>query len=486
MTGLYSVAQIRRAEQAAFAVLPEGTLMQRAAFALAVACVDVLDVPSIPGSRIVLLVGSGGNGGDALWAGAFLAQRGCRVDAVCVGDSLHAEGSAALVRAGGRIHAELDPQLLRDADLVIDGIVGIGGKGPLRDRSLATSLRATGAIIVAVDIPSGVDADTGAADPDAVVAADLTVTFGAAKPGLFVSPGREFSGQVRLVEIGLEFDEEPVAEVLDPLGVALALPMPGADDYKYSRGVVGIVAGSDRYRGAALLCTGAAASANVGMVVYLDRGDGIATEVVQAVPEIVTFSEDPASNDRVDAWVVGPGIGDDPAVLGAVLATRLPVVIDADALRMCTHPAIRASLAQRHERGLITVMTPHVGEFKALGFEVGTDRLAAAKAAASELHVVMVLKGAGTIVASDTGRAFVDVEGTEVLGTAGSGDVLSGLIGAFVAANRPADGDAAARIVAAAVAVHGLAGTCAELEHGTVNATNIMDAIPDAFASVPA
>ena len=151
---------------------------------------------------------------------------------------------------------------------------------------------------------------------------------------------------------------------------------------------------------------------------------------------------------------------------------------------MCTHPSIKAALAARNARNVITVMTPHVGEFAGLGFAVGHDRLAAAKAAASELGVVMVLKGAGTIIAAPSGRTYVDTEGTEVLGTAGSGDALSGLVGAFIAANRPTSPDDAARIAAAAVAVHGLAGTCAELAQGTVNAKNVMESIPAAFESV--
>lgn len=484
MTRAYSVAQVRRAEEATGELLLNGTLMQRAAFALSVACIDLLDTDRVPGSRVVLLVGSGGNGGDALWAGARLAERGCRVDALALAETLHPEGERALLRAGGRVHRGVDEELLFAADLIVDGIAGIGGSGPLRDASLAMMLRAVGATIVAVDLPSGVDADTGAADPMRVVPADTTVTFGALKPGLVLSPGRDYSGQIRIVDIGLEFDDEPVADVIDALHIAMLLPQPAADDYKYSRGVLGVVAGSERYPGAALLCTGAAARANLGMVVYLDRGDGLAAEVVRAQPDIVTYREDPSSNERVNAWVIGPGIGADPAALLAVLATAVPVVLDADALRLCANPDVRAALGSRSDRGLITVMTPHVGEFAGLGFELGADRLSAAKLAARELGVIMVLKGAGTITAAPSGRAFIDVEGTEVLGTAGSGDVLAGLVGAFLAANQPDTTEQALAVVAAAVAVHGLAGSCAEAEHGSVNSVDIMHAINAAYESV--
>ena len=483
MTAVHSVAQVRRAEHATGDLLTNGTLMQRAAYALAVACVDLLETPAVPGSRVVLLVGSGGNGGDALWAGALLAARGCRVDAVTFGGPIHPEGAAALTRAGGRLHVKLNAELIHDADIVIDGIAGIGGNGPIRDPHLTSLLRATGATVVSVDVPSGVNADTGWADPDAVVPADLTVTFGSLKPGLLVAPGRDFSGVVQLVEIGLECDEAPVAEVIDALGIAMALPMPTEDAYKYSRGVAGIVAGSTTYRGAALLATGAAARCNLGMVQFFDRGDGNAEAVVHAVPDIVTTTQID-TNSRVNAWGIGPGLGEDVSLLLSLLATEVPIVLDADALRMCADASVQAALADRASRGRVTVMTPHVGEFAALGFEVGEDRLAAAKAAASELGVVMVLKGAGTIIAAPSGRAFIDVEGTEVLGTAGSGDVLTGIVTSFLAANQPTTLDDAARIVAAAVAVHGIAGSCAEVASGTVNSVDIMDAIGAAFASV--
>jgi len=193
---MHSAEQIREAEEAAFRVTPEGTLMQRASHALAVSCANLLsDVRgAVVGSRVVLLVGSGNNGGDALWAGSMLARRGCRVDAITLSDRFHATGAAALRAQGGCLSIWIrdDEQklLLERADLVIDGILGIGGSGPLRaDASqLAADVRDSGALVVSVDVPSGVDADTGAV-PGAAIRADVTVTFGAMKPGLLVSPG---------------------------------------------------------------------------------------------------------------------------------------------------------------------------------------------------------------------------------------------------------------------------------------------------------
>lgn len=484
MKPVCDVAAIRRAEERLMARLPDGALMQRASFGLAVQCANVIDRSVLPGSTVVILVGAGNNGGDALWAGSFLAGRGCRVDAMLLSDSVHAEGLAALQAAGGRVHHSLDTDLIVNADLVLDGIVGIGGSGPLRTPELVDLLRDCVGVVVAVDSPSGVDCDTGAADLAAAVPADVTVTFGALKPGLLIAPGKACVGELAFVDIGLELDDEPIAWVMEPIDVALRLPTPREFDYKYSRGVVGIAAGSARYLGAALLCTQAAAAADIGMVMFLDRNDGVAESVVTAMPTVVATTIDPIDNERADAWVVGPGLGDDVAALIAVLRTARSVVVDADAIRMCSRTEIKELLSDRADRGRITVMTPHDGEFAALGFSADSDRLSAAKQAAAELAVVMVLKGPGTIIAGPDGTTVIDTEGTSALSTAGSGDVLSGLIGALLAANQPASITDAVVDVGAAVFSHGRAGRVAAGSSATVNAMDLVGAIPEAIAGL--
>ncbi len=231
--------------------LPEGALMQRAAAGLAAACAELLG--RVYGSRVVLLVGSGDNGGDALYAGARLARRGAGVTAVLLSpERAHGAGLAALRRAGGTVTAPdgAEEPILR-ADLVVDGIVGIGGKGGLRPDAerLAGVVARSRAAVVAVDLPSGVDADTGEVRGPAL-RADLTVTFGAYKPGLLIDPAREYAGVVRLVDIGLApppADAE--LEALQHADVARLLPLPSAESDKYRRGVVGIAAGSARYPG---------------------------------------------------------------------------------------------------------------------------------------------------------------------------------------------------------------------------------------------
>ncbi|WP_086767175.1 NAD(P)H-hydrate epimerase, partial [Streptomyces bobili] len=228
MRTAYCVDTVRAAERDLMARLPEGALMQRAAAGLAAACADLMG--RVYGRRVVLLVGSGDNGGDALYAGARLARRGAGVTAVPLSPGrTHAGGLAALRRAGGRTVAPEDAAgPIRRADVVLDGIVGIGGRGGLREDAARLAALADGsrAVVVAVDLPSGVEADTGEVR-GAAVRADLTVTFGTHKPGLLVDPAREYAGSVRLVDIGLDLPGEPELEALQHADVARLLPVPG-------------------------------------------------------------------------------------------------------------------------------------------------------------------------------------------------------------------------------------------------------------------
>lgn len=496
MRAVYDVAQVRRAEELVMADLPEGALMERAATGLADTCATLLRDLGLPiaGARAVLLIGAGNNGGDALFAGALLAARGVHVSAILTADRCHERGLVALLAAGGVVTRSGEEAIGR-ADLVLDGIVGIGGRGALRDDAAAWARRAgeSGALVVAVDIPSGVDADTGAiADHEAVIDADVTVTFGCLKPGLVLAPGRDRAGAVVTIDIGI--DVALVAadvHVLDEVDLADAVPEPQADDYKYSRGVVGIAAGSARYRGAAFMSTASARHGNVGMVHVLDRGDGIAPALVDEFWDIVISTQAPTATTRTTAWTVGPGLGvdlDGQKVLVDVLAAEQPVVVDADALRMLRESGPALALAARRHP---TVLTPHVGEFAALGFNAGTgaqqDRLSAARHAAAELGAVVVLKGGGTVIASPSGVAYVDGYATADLGTAGSGDVLAGLTGALLAgaaARGAIDDDAAAFVAAAAVGLHGIAGRIAAEGGRPVTALDIIAALPDAIAEV--
>lgn len=480
----YPVETVRAAERELMARVPEGALMQRAAAGLAVVCAEVLG--KVYGSRVVLLVGSGDNGGDALYAGARLARRGAGVSAVLLSpERVHAGGLAAFRAAGGRVAAgEGVAGVLRSADLVVDGIVGIGGKGGLRDPAseLVGVVRDVGTRVVAVDLPSGVDADSGVVAGEAV-RADVTVTFGAYKPGLLIDPGREYAGVVRLVDIGLELGGSSLGgselgggevEALQYADVASLLPMPTGESDKYRRGVVGIVAGSARYPGAAVLAVAGALRGGAGAVRYVGHA---ADAVIARFPETLVSAGPPSKAGRVQAWVVGPGLGDDAERLADVVAADVPVLIDADGLRLADAAAVRG-------RGAPTLLTPHAGEAAALlgvsREEVERGRLAAARDLAGRYGATVLLKGSTTLVAGPEGGAAVRVNptGTPWLATAGSGDVLSGLAGALLAA-----GLGARDAGAVGAYLHGLAGRHAA-DGAPVGAHDVAEAIPAAWRDV--
>ncbi len=466
MRHAYAVQAIRAAEQSLLAGLPEGALMQRAAAGLARVCVAMLG--RVYGSRVVLLVGSGDNGGDALFAGARLADRGARVDALLVGGRAHEAGLARFLGAGGRVTK--DTHLAAGADLVVDGIVGIGGKGALRDAAATiVSALPTGPLVVAVDGPSGVDADTGEVAGTAL-RADVTVTFGALKPGLLVDPGAAHAGAVELVDIGLgpHLPETPAVEVLQAADVRTLLPHGDRESDKYRRGVVGVAAGSEQYTGAAVLCTGGAVRGGAGMVRYV--GDDAPTDLVRRRwPEVVVGA------GRVQAWAVGSGGGEGAADrLAAARKDEVPVLVDADAL---------SAFADQPRQGATALLTPHAGELaRLLGVEreaVEARRLEHARLAAQQFEAVVLLKGSTTVVATPDGRVRVNPTGTVALATAGTGDVLAGLCGALLAGGlHPLDAGSVGAWV------HGLAGRLAADGGVPISAYDVLDALPAAFRAL--
>ncbi len=421
MRSAHTVEQVRAAEDVLLARLPSGALMARAATGLAVSISDYLG--GAYGRRVLLLVGSGNNGGDALYAGAWLARRGARVEALLLSDSAHEAGLAALRAAGGRATRE-STDLRETYDVLVDGIAGIGSTPGLRPGAVAALTAYEGVPIVAVDVPSGVGVDTGEL-PDSHVNADLTVTFGTHKAAHLVDPASLACGALVLVDIGLDLPPAPV-EALTLTDAAALLPRPEPSSHKYTRGVVGIRAGSATYPGAALLCVAGANTGLVGMVRHVagpSGGEALSHAVHTRHPEVV-------GDGRVQAWVVGPGGGEDAAwMLDQALASAVPVVIDADALG-AMGPATRP--------GPDAVLTPHAGELAQL---MDTDRslveaspLRHAREAAAHFGCTVLLKGHHTLIAAPDGRVRVTTTGTGWLATAGAGDVLAGLIGALMAA----------------------------------------------------
>ena len=512
MISAYTGTQVRQAEEPLLASGLGDALMQRAAHGLANAVIAELKTRGrrVYGASVAVLAGKGNNGGDGLYAASFLAARGVRTTAVLTGDSAHALALAAFERAGGRVRrlSEAAPGKLAAetacADVVIDAVLGTGAQGGLRGSAAGlvaalAELRADGAgntFVVACDLPSGVDADTGEVSRP-VLPADLTVTFGGAKAGLLADPGADYAGRVEVVPIGIEEHlPEPLLRRLEEVDMARILPRPARRAHKYSRGVLGVVAGSADYPGAAVLACRGALAAGVGMVRYLGPPE-VADLVRQSCPEVVCSTGTVAEN-RVQAWLVGSGMGpgdhDQLQRARDAVDSGLPVVADAGAL-----PALPDVLAPQ------VVLTPHAGELAALlrrlgrgedreAVEAGT--LAAVRQASQLTGATVLLKGATTLVAAPSGSVYSQADGTPWLATAGSGDVLAGVIGALLAQagsdvgrfrTEGADGDARwAAIAALGAALHGKAGTSASdaCSGGPIAAGGIADALPEVWGKV--
>ncbi|GAA2230380.1 MULTISPECIES: NAD(P)H-hydrate dehydratase [Kitasatospora] len=493
MRHAHTVGQVRAAEAELMARLPGGTLMQRAAAGLAATCARLLG--RVYGSRVLVLAGSGDNGGDALYAAARLAGRGAAVSAILLApEKAHAGGLAALRAAGGRLTSDLSA--FERADLVLDGIVGIGARGGLRPEAQRFARAERRGVVVAVDVPSGVDPDSGEV-AGVALRADVTVCFGTYKPGLLIDPGASYAGALQLVDIGLE-PPRPAVTVLQHPDLAALLPVPSAESDKYRRGVVGVAAGSARYPGAALLAVAGALRGGAGAVRYVGTA---AEEVVRRFPETLVTEGSPAGAGRVQAWVVGPGSGDGAArALQEALAGQVPVLVDADGLTELARLGPTALAG----RTAPTVLTPHTGEAARLlaglgagdgtGEPAGTGagqrdgggsrepaeaRLATARRLAEAYGATVLLKGSTTVIATPGGDVRVNPTGTSWLATAGSGDVLSGLAGSLLAAGLgPLDA------ASAAAYLHGLAGREAARGGAPVTALDVAAALPAAWRTV--
>lgn len=511
-------------------------LMRMAASAAAHVTMTLLDDEdlTIEDARVTLLVGAGDNGGDGLYAGAELANEGAHVTAIAVSRSLHEEAFSAFVHAGGRILA-LDPaaeipgctmgfsageagerlqaavEYAQGSHVIIDAMTGIGVSGALRGiaGAIASSLGFDSKLpdrpalpnnepssdlplVVAIDTPSGVGVNDGSL-PGPYIPADVTVTFGAMKPCAMVPPASYACGHLTLVDFGFDIDDcVPATEMTDGDFVTDSIRLPQLSDGKYSRGVVGLVTGSARYPGAAVLSSAAAARTNTGMVRYLGP-QRTQDMVLSSLPEAVI------GKGRVQSWVVGSGVpaGDDEAsdsdfqrkTIAALLKhyalpqeTDLdddvdaryagaldmpPIVVDAGALDLLPDKVPDQ-----------VVVTPHTGELARMltrlgENEVGVDEVRAQPlACARKLHeltgATVLLKGAVTIVVGADGesneRVILSGRAPAWMSTAGSGDVLAGMLGALLAQQDDMlteDPALVPEVVAAGAYMHGLAGAIA-------------------------
>jgi hydroxyethylthiazole kinase-like uncharacterized protein yjeF len=479
----WDAADVRAAESALMATLPSGELMARAAQGLAE--VAEARLAETGGSQVVALVGPGNNGGDALYAAARLARDGHRVAAVHGPWPVHEGGRATAEQAGVEVldgSGDAWRAPLADADLVLDGLLGIGGRPglPAEAQPWADAIP-DDAYVLAVDLPSGQDPAGECASPDAVFA-DETVTFGVPKPVHLLPATEPATGRLTVVDIGLTVETPPAVQRLTRDDVPRLWPVPGAGDDKYSRGVVGVVAGGEQYTGAAVLTCTAAVCSGAGMVRYL--GPQRPTELVRArVPEAVV------GDGQVQAWVIGPGVDTTAAGAGAqeqveaaarALAGDLPVLLDAGGLDLV-----------QGQRLAPTLLTPHAGELARLltrlqgrdvsRHDVEAAPVASARLAADLTNATVLLKGATTLVVPPTAsgqpvRSQNDAPAW--LATAGAGDVLAGLAGTLLAAGLdPLDAGSLAALV------HGVAADDAN-PGGPVRALAVAHGIPATVAAL--
>jgi hydroxyethylthiazole kinase-like uncharacterized protein yjeF len=479
-------------------------LMENAGRAVAVAAESVAG--GAYGRRAVVVAGKGNNGGDGLVAARYLARRGMAVVVVLVGRAtdLREPASTNLERLrkrcpGARIRTFSGPALERElgrADVVIDAIFGTGFRGVPEDNAAEAIERVAAAScpVVAVDIPSGVNGESGSID-GSVVRADVTVTFGAAKPGVVLLPGAETAGVIQVVDIG--FPADLIASdlcLLEAADVADAVPPRAIETNKRQAGVVVVVGGSRRMTGAVCLCGEAAYRAGAGLVTVAVP-EGI-LPVVQTRLRETTFlplpetgegsaagSTDPLAHalEAAGSAAIGPGMTTNEQT-GAfvrilVRASPVPLVLDADGLN-----AFVGHVSSLIDRRSPLVMTPHAGEFARLTGvgvrDVATDRIGNARKLAAETNAVVLLKGSRTVIAAPDGRVLVNPTGGPYLATGGTGDVLTGTIAGLIA--RGVEPWLAAGVAAY---VHGTAGALAgaDLGDGTM-AGDVLDRIPAAFA----
>jgi hydroxyethylthiazole kinase-like uncharacterized protein yjeF len=480
--------------------IPSLELMENAGGALA----ELTDA-RVSSGRIAIVCGKGNNGGDGLVAARWLRGRNREVDVLLLGpgEELTGDARANLERLTGEEPRLFTSEALNGAAVIVDAIFGTGFSGEPRGQSadaIASINRASEGerppFVVACDMPSGVDGSTGEAAEN-VVRAQLTVTFSAAKPGLWIAPGKALAGEVTVVDISIPdgAPAEPQIGLIEPQ-VVDAIPRRGRDSTKFAAGAVLVCGGSTGLTGAPSLACEAAQRAGAGYVTALvpsslnlvfelrlleamsvplpDEDGALTVKALEAVLERTA---------RAGALVLGPGIGRQAGTQKLVrrLARRveIPLLLDADGLN-----AFAGRLDSLAERPAAAVLTPHAGELGRLlqrsSEEIESHRLAAAREAADRSNAVVVLKGDDTLVAEPGGRVAVSRGGASALATAGTGDVLSGVIGAYLS-KRMEPFDAAC----AGVLVHARAGALAAETVATegVIARDVIEHLPHARAS---
>jgi ADP-dependent NAD(P)H-hydrate dehydratase / NAD(P)H-hydrate epimerase len=472
-------------------------LMERAGAGLA-----QLVAERVPDGPVAVVVGKGNNGGDGFVVARKLREQGrdVRVLTLVATDELRGDARTNCERLPGEPPEPFEAAALSDAAVVVDAIFGTGFSGEPRDPAAAAieAINRAEAPVIACDVPSGVDASTGEVAGSAVQAA-ATATFNAAKPGLWIAPGKACAGEVRVIDIGIP-DGGPAAPTIGLIANAVTdgVPRRGSDSTKFAAGNVMVCGGSTGLTGAPCLASEAAARAGAGYVtalvpaslnsVFEIRLLEVMTVPLSDLDGVIVTAALPAlleRTGRADALVLGPGLGRDDQTMSfardAARQVEVPLLLDADGLN-----AHAGSIELLAERRAPTVITPHAGELgRLLGVEsseVQAHRLSHVREAARRSRSIVVLKGDDTLVAAPDGRVAVSRGGAAALATAGTGDVLSGVIAAFLAKHMDPF-----QAASAGVFVHAAAGRLASREIGAegVIARDVIESLPKALPPVP-
>jgi hydroxyethylthiazole kinase-like uncharacterized protein yjeF len=454
-TALYSVAEIRSIEQAALAGLPPGTLMQRAGQSAAELSIQLVGAPENL-AKVLVFAGPGNNGGDALETAHQLSGAGLRVSVLLYGDPAKypRDAQQALKRALNSASVFPDTSRLselvsHDWSLAIDGLFGIGLARPISGtmRQAVAAINGLSCPVLALDVPSGLNADTGNIVGDSVsnsgiaVQATHTITFIGNKPGLHTAFGRDYAGTVEVATLQVDpKDFPPPHAFLNHIGgFAAALRPRPHNSHKGSYGDIAIIGGAPGMAGAAILAARAAAQCGAGRVFagFLEHPpayDSMQPELMCRLARTLDFSS--------YTLAVGPGLGTSPAALDTLtqaLNTTGPLVLDADALNLiAANSDLQQAVATRNGA---TIMTPHPLEAARLlgtsSAKIQSDRLAAARDIAGRFNAVVILKGSGTVISRPDGAVVINTTGNAGLATAGTGDVLTGICGALLAQHWP-------------------------------------------------
>jgi hydroxyethylthiazole kinase-like uncharacterized protein yjeF len=459
-TALFRTPEIRAVEAHALTLPSPPALMEQAGRATAELASELIGEQ---GSSVLIFAGPGNNGGDAFVAARYLKAWFYRVAVVFAGDPFKLSGDAAKAYQAWRdIDGDIHDLVPRERrwDFVIDGLFGIGLTRALSDKpaELVTFINELGAPVLAIDVPSGLDADTGRVMGRAVHA-DHTITFIGLKPGLFTLDGPDHCGKIHLRDLGLDAlaVTQAAGSLLSPASVQATIKPRRANSHKGTYGSVGIIGGAAGMVGATWLAGRAALNLGAGRV-YVGAIDGNAPAIDPVQPELMLRSaESVLKLDHLTVLAVGPGMGQSAQAKGLLknaLRAELPVVLDADALNIIAQePILRRAVPRR---AAPTVLTPHPGEAARLlgssNAEVQNDRINIAVGLAKRYNAHVVLKGAGSICVRPDGAWEINVTGNAGLASAGQGDVLTGMIGALLA-----QGYEPAGALRAAVYLHGAA-----------------------------